>query len=202
VFTGFAAPTATHVRDRVLALRVAGVPVHAIGQQGHFVPAVAFAGIPVDLSERTRLDDYAVALDTLAEAGVPIHITETNFIAPDDPELRAAQAEGLLRIWWGHPSVEQVVFWGPWNKVAGRDEFDVGFWDDDRNLTRHGEAVLSLLNDRWRTDVIAVADASGTVELAATHGEHVAEWSVAGAPVHAAFTVAPGQGSATIAVSD
>jgi hypothetical protein len=31
-----------------------------------------------------------------------------------------------MRIWWGHPSVEQIVWWGLWNTVAGRDEFDVG----------------------------------------------------------------------------
>ncbi len=199
VFTGFPAPTAAMVRDRVLALRAAGVPVHAIGQQAHFVPAIAFAGIPVDLSQRTRIDDYAAALDTLAQAGLPVHVTETNVIAPDDPERRAAQTEGLLRLWWGHPAVTQVVFWGPWNKVAGRDEFDVGFWDDDRNLTRHGEAVLSLLNDRWRTDVTAVADAAGAIELTATHGEHVAAWDVDGVPVHATFHVDAGTGTATIA---
>ncbi len=201
VFPGFANPTAADVRDRVVALRAAGVPIHAIGQQAHFVPAAAFSGIPVDLSQRTHLDDYASALDTLAEAGLPIHITETNFITPEDPEGRAAQAEGLLRIWWGHPAVEQIVFWGPWNKVAGRDEFNVGFWDNDRNLSRHGAAVLSLLNDRWRTDVEAVTDASGAVELTATHGEHVAEWTVDGAPVHASFRVEPGPGTATFAVT-
>jgi GH35 family endo-1,4-beta-xylanase len=201
VFTGFATPTAATVRDRVLALRAAGVPIHAVGQQAHFVPAAAFAGAQVDLSQRTRLDAYAATLDTLAEAGLPIHITETNVIAPDDPELRAAQAEGLLRLWWGHPSVEQVVFWGPWNEVAGRDEFDVGFWDDDRQLTRHGAAVLSLLNDRWRTDITDVSDANGVIELTATHGAHVAEWSVDGQPRHVSFEVIAGSGAAAVAVT-
>jgi endo-1,4-beta-xylanase len=201
VFTGFPAPTAADVRDRVLALRAAGVPVHAVGQQAHFVPAAAFAGGQVDLTERTHLDAYAQVLDTLAEAGLPIHITETNVIAPDDPELRAAQAEGLLRLWWGHPAVEQVVFWGPWNKVAGRDEFDVGFWDDDRQITRHGAAVLALLNGRWRTDVEAVSDAYGTVELVATHGTHAAQWDLDGQPVHALFAVPPGSTTATIAIA-
>jgi endo-1,4-beta-xylanase len=202
VFTGFPSPTAADVRDRVLALRAAHVPIHAIGQQAHFVPAAAFAGAQVDLSQRTHLDVYAQALDTLAEAGLPIHITETNFIAPEDPEMRAAQAEGLLRIWWGHPSVEQIVFWGPWNKVAGRNEFNVGIWDDDRQITRHGAAVLSLLNDRWRTDVTAVTDATGTVELVATQGTHVAEWQVDGQPLHAEFDVTPGAQTATVAVQD
>ncbi|MBM4270133.1 MAG: hypothetical protein FJ144_26610 [Deltaproteobacteria bacterium] len=201
VFTGLQHPTAAEVRDRVLALRAAGVPIHAVGQQAHFVPSLAFAGVPVDLTTRTRIDDYEIALDTLAETGLPIHITETNFIAPEDPEERAAQAEGLLRLWWGHPSVEQIVFWGPWNEVAGRDEFDVGFWDDDRNLTRHGEAVLSLLNDRWRTRAGAVTDASGAVELTATHGDYVAEWVEAGVPVHARFRVEPGPGRVNVAVT-
>ncbi|UCE86308.1 MAG: endo-1,4-beta-xylanase, partial [Deltaproteobacteria bacterium] len=192
VFTGLSSPSAADVRDRVLELLEQGVPIQALGQQAHFAPAAAFAGIPVDLGQRTRIDDYALALDTLAETGLPIHITETNFIAPDaPPELRAAHAEALMRLWWGHPSVEQIVFWGPWNKVAGRDEFDVGFWDDEGELSRHGEAVLSLLNDRWRTNRVAVSDARGLIELRAHHGEYAIEWPVRGAPVHATFRVTP-----------
>ncbi len=76
VFTGLPGPGAADVRDRVRALRAAGAPIHAVGQQGHFVPGVAYAGLPADLTRRTRIDDYAVALDTLAEAGLPVHITE------------------------------------------------------------------------------------------------------------------------------
>ncbi len=187
VFTGFDGPNARQVRDRVLELLEAGVPIGALGQQAHFTPAMAFAGIPVDFSQRTRIDDYARVLDTLAETGLPIHLTETNFIAPDEPEARAAQAEALLRLWWGHPSVEQIVFWGPWNKVAGRDEFDVGFWDDDRNPTRHGEAVFSLLNDRWRTNELIRVGKSGRAELQAVFGEYIAEWTVEGKPYYATF---------------
>jgi endo-1,4-beta-xylanase len=97
VFTGLPGPSAADVRDRVLALRAAGVPVDAIGQQGHFVPGIVYAGGTADLSQRTRIDDYAVALEALAEAGLPVHITETNVIAPDGPEARAAQIEALMR---------------------------------------------------------------------------------------------------------
>ncbi len=191
VFTGFDAPTAADVRDRVLELLSQGVAIDALGQQAHFAPTIAFVDPSVDISGRTRIDDYAAALDTLAETGLPIHLTETNFIAPDDPEMRAAQAEALLRLWWGHPSVEMVVFWGPWNKVAGRDEFDVGFWDDERNATRHGEAVFSLLNDRWRTNVTATAGSDGRVDFDAFYGDYVAQWTVGGERYHADFTVGP-----------
>lgn len=201
VFTGFATPTATEVRDRVLDLLEQGVPIDALGQQAHFAPTLAFIDPSTDISGRTRIDEYAVALDTLAETGLPIHITETNFIAPDDPELRAAQAEALLRLWWGHPSVTQIVFWGPWNKVAGRDEFDVGFWDNDRNVTRHGEAVFSLLNDRWRTRTTVESDSNGDLTLNAYYGMYVAEWSVDGQPYHANFRLDPSSPSTPIALT-
>jgi len=199
VFTGIGGPTAADVRDRVTALRAAGVPIDAIGQQGHFVPGVVYAGGTADLSQRTRIDDYEAALDTLAQAGVPVHITETNFIAPDEPEKRAAQAEALMRVWWGNPAVEQVVFWALWNEVAARQQLQSGLWDDAGVLTRHGEAVVSLLNDRWRTHATVVADAHGIVELRATLGDYVASWDENGAPVHATFRVDRGPGTATVA---
>ena len=200
VFTGLPGPDAAAVRDRVLALRAAGVPIDAVGQQAHFVPGLAYAGATVDLSQRTRIDDYAAALDTLAETGLPIHLTEINVIAPAEPEARAAQLEALMRLWWGHSAVEQVVFWGLWNTVAARNHFEHGLWDDTGNLSRHGEAVVSLLNDRWRTRATLVADATGAVALRATLGDYVATWEEDGRPVHVRFRLERAAGPATIAV--
>lgn len=199
VFTGLPGPNAANVRDRVRQLLAAGVPIDAIGQQAHFVPGVVYAGGTADLSKRTRIDDYEVALDTLAEAGLPLHMTETNFIAPAEPEARAAQAEALMRLWWGHPAVEQVVFWGLWNKISSRNYLQFGLWDDAGALTRHGEAVISLLNDRWRTRATMTADAHGIVALRATLGTYVASWEENGVPVHVDFHVDAGPGSAVVA---
>ena len=199
VFTGLPGPSAADVRDRVLALRAAGVPIDAIGQQAHFVPGIVYAGGTADLSRRTRIDDYAVALDTLAEAGLPIDITETNIIAPDEPEARAAQTEALMRLWWGHPAVEQIIFWALWNEVAARNFLQSGLWDDAGVLTRQGEAVVSLLNDRWRTHETVTADAAGMVRLRATLGDYVASWDDAGSPVHVEFRVDRGPGAAVVA---
>jgi endo-1,4-beta-xylanase len=200
VFTGLPGPSAADVRDRVEALLAAGVPIDALGQQAHFVPGIVYAGGTADLSQRTRIDDYAVALDTLAETGLPIHITETNVIAPDEPEARAAQAEALMRLWWGHPAVEQIVFWSLWNKVSARPSLQAGLWDDAGVLTRHGEAVVSLLNDRWRTRAVATTDVKGNVELRATLGTYTASWEENGNPVHVEFRVERGPGTAVVAV--
>mgnify|MGYP003670506745 CR=1 FL=1 len=192
IFTGLGGPDAAAVRDRVLALREAGTPVHALGQQGHFAPGLVNVGVDVDLGQRTRVDTYADALDTLAEAGLPIHITEVTFAAPDEPELRAAQAEAIMRVWWGHPAVEEIIFWNFWNPLGPRSQLNLGVYGDDNNLTRHGEAILSLLNDRWRTRVDALADDDGRVALRATHGLYLAQWDTPEGPVHVRFHVAPG----------
>lgn len=192
IFTGLPGPDAPAVRDRVLELLEAGVPVDAIGQQGHFAPGLVNVGVDVDLTERTRVDDYAAALDTLAEAGLPIHITEVTFAAPDDPEKRAAQAEAVLRVWWGHPAVEEIIIWNFWNPLGPRSHLNLGVYGDDRTPTRHGEAILSLLNDRWRTREEGVTDERGVIELNATLGEYVAQWETGDGPVHVRFRVERG----------
>ena len=94
-----------------------------------------------------------------------------------------------MRLWWGHPSVDMVVFWGPWNKVAGRDEFNVGFWDNDRAITRHGEAVFNLLNEEWRTNLDVESDDDGQFEITAFYGDYVAYWTVDGVTYSVPFTV-------------
>ncbi len=192
IFTGLPGPSARDVRDRVRELLDAGVPIDAIGQQGHFAPGLVNVGVDVDLSERTRVDEYATALDTLAEAGLPIHITEVTFAAPDDPEQRAAQAEAVLRVWWGHPAVEEIIFWNFWNPLGPRSHLDLGVFGDDGRPTRHGEAILSLLNDRWRTRVDGRTDDRGSIELRATLGTYVAEWESDTGPVHVRFEVERG----------
>lgn len=194
IFTGLGGPDAVAVRDRVLALLAEGVQVDALGQQGHFAPGLVNVGIDEGLDERTRIDDYAAALATLAETGLPIHITEVTFAAPQDPGQRAAQAEAVMRLWWGHPQVEEIIFWNFWNPLGPRSRLDLGLYDDAGNLSRHGEAIFSLLNDRWRTRLTAASNATGAVEFRGTLGDYVAQWDTPEGPVFARFEVPPGEG--------
>ena len=77
----------------------------------------------------------------------------------------------------------------------------MGFWDNDRNITRHGEAVFSLLNDRWRTRVTIESDSNGELTLDAYYGAYVAEWSVDGQPYHANFRLDPDSPNPPIALT-
>lgn len=200
IFTGLGGPDAIAVRDRVMELRERGVQVDALGQQGHFAPGLVNVGIDEGLDQRTRIDTYATALDALAEVGLPIHITEVTFAAPDEPELRAAQAEAVMRLWWGHPQVEEIIFWNFWNPLGPRSRLNLGVYGDDGNPTRHGEAILSLLNDRWRTRLQATAGPDGTVAFRGTIGSYLATWDTEDGPVHARFDICAGQGELDLVV--
>ncbi|MGB8330463.1 MAG: hypothetical protein WCE62_10075 [Polyangiales bacterium] len=129
-------------------------------------------------------------------------MTETTFNTPADPEERAAQAEAIMRLWWGTEGVEQIVFWSLWNKVAARSQLQHGIFDETRNgtRTRHGEAVISLINDRWRTRTTVTTDEDGAAELRVTLGEYVARWTEAGEDKETRFRVERGATPLTVAI--
>ena len=190
IFTGIGGPTAAQVRDRLVELLEAGVPIDAVGIQAQFTPAIAHIRPDADVSERTPLDVYQRALDTIAEAGLPIHVTEINVFTPEDPRVRAAHLEGAMRLWWGHPSVAQIGFWSLWNGVSGKRDYDVGLYDDEKHITPMGKAALHLLNDRWRTRTNTIVADDGVVSVRAAAGDYLAQWTTGGQTHWASFEVA------------
>jgi hypothetical protein len=135
---------------------------------------------------------YARALDIIAEAGVPIHITEINVFTPEDQQVRAAHLAGAMRLWWGHPGVAQFGFWSLWNGVSGKSDYDVGLYDDEKQITPMGQAVMHLLNDRWRTRTTTTVGADGALSLPAAAGEYLVQWTADGETYGAAFELSLG----------
>lgn len=192
IFTGIGGPSGEEVRDRLIELREAGVPIDAVGLQGQFTPAGAHLGPGADVSNRTPLDVYARALDAIWEAGVPMHITEINVFTPADQEVRAAHLAGAMRIWWGHPGVAQFGFWSLWNGVSGKRDYEVGLYDDDKRITPMGNAVMHLLNDAWRTRTTETVGDEGVLTLQAAAGDYLVQWTSEGETYWAAFEVPAG----------
>ena len=54
-------------------------------------------------------------LDILAQAGLPIWVTELDFRINDE-HRRADAYEMALRLFYGHPAVEGIMFWGFWSE--------------------------------------------------------------------------------------
>ena len=57
----------------------------------------------------------------LAQAGVPIWVTELDVQAQDE-NRRADFYENALRSFYGHPAVEGILFWGFWDQAHWRGE--------------------------------------------------------------------------------
>ena len=60
-------------------------------------------------------------MDTLAQAGVPIWVTELDVGSLNETE-RADFYETALRVLYGHPAVEGILLWGFWSERHWRRE--------------------------------------------------------------------------------
>ena len=60
-------------------------------------------------------------LDKLAQAGLPIWVTELDVMSQDENK-RADFLETALRALYGHPSVEGILLWGFWDQSHWRGE--------------------------------------------------------------------------------
>ncbi|KAK7104842.1 anti-sigma-I factor RsgI6-like [Littorina saxatilis] len=90
-------------------------------------------------------------LDILAQAGIPIWVSELDVIAQDENK-RADFYEKALRALYGHPAVEGIIFWGFWDQAHWRGEKASLVKGNDLQMTAAGRRVFDLLENQWMTD--------------------------------------------------
>jgi endo-1,4-beta-xylanase len=172
------------VRERLFAV---GVVPDAIGFEGHFFTP-----------EPPPLEWTQAVLDSLAELGLPIHVTELDATMKASPEAQAAYYEGFLRMAFGHPAVTSILLWGfdDAHHWLGGHAFvplppgfiGAGIYDEGFRPKPAAAAVASLLEDRWVTRERGVTAADGTFRFQAFVGDYAGrvgarrvEFTVAGA---------------------
>ncbi|MFH5885425.1 endo-1,4-beta-xylanase [Halalkalibaculum sp. DA3122] len=156
--------TAKGQRERYVALaellKERGSAPDAIGTQAHvggwYTPEV-----------------FRESLDHLAEAGLPIQVTEFWAHLEDLPELRtmseSEQTDALIRyitdcytIAFGHPAVSHFSYWG-----GGRH-----FFDENGAPTRVYNALYDLVANRWTTELSLQTDEEGFITFRGFHGDY------------------------------
>jgi endo-1,4-beta-xylanase len=75
--------------------------VDIVGVQGHAFSTRA--DVSVSIQKRN--------LDTLASAGLPIHVTEMDVDGPSD-EVQLADYRRIFPVFWEHPAVHGITMWG------------------------------------------------------------------------------------------
>ncbi len=163
---------ATRFRDYAKGLLAKGAPLDAIGLQAHDPP---------NWYSPQRVFE---TLDTLAEVGVDLHITEFTFRSNGEA-IRGGFVEGnwdeekhgefydmFYRYCFSHPRVKAITMWAMW---------DGSSWQQQGGIVRRDltpkpayEALNRLINQEWRTTVSAETDADGRLTFRGFHGRYEA----------------------------
>ncbi len=132
----------------------AGIPVDAIGAQGHF----------------NDVDPWGVKirLDKLATLGKPIWITEFDVVQADAND-RADALEAFFRMAYSHPAVEGIVLWGFWAGSHWRGP-DAALIDLDWTVNAAGQRFEALMAEWW-SDETVTTDSSGGATSRVFHGD-------------------------------
>ncbi len=138
-----------------------GVPIGGIGCQGH---SATFLNVPMSA------EHVQATLDKLARFGLPIKITECLFDVQDE-HMQADELRKILPIYFAHPAVEAVLFWGFWEGSHWKPWS--ALWKKDWTLTPQGQAFRDLVFKEWWTQTSGKADASGQFQTDAFFGDYI-----------------------------
>lgn len=172
--------------DAVKFLKAGGAPLDGLGLQAHQGKVI---GDPAEMIRE---------LDTLAQFGYDIRLTEVDQKTDDEP-LQADCLRDLLTVAYSHPAVSGVTFWGFWDMQ--HDFYNTYFYRKDWSLKPSGQAYKDLVFGKWWTDTKGASDKAGAYgirgflgdyEVSVTHGGRTwkfpATLTKAGATVKAVLT--------------
>ncbi|KAL6867317.1 hypothetical protein ACP4OV_015341 [Aristida adscensionis] len=125
----------------------------AIGLEGHFTTP----NIPY----------MRAALDTLAQAGIPVWLTEVD-VAAGAGAAQAQHLEEVLREAYAHPAVQGIVLWSAWRPEGC---YVMCLTDNNFNNLPQGDVVDRLIAE-WRATPRGATDAQGYFEADLAHGEY------------------------------
>jgi len=149
-----------------------GVPLAGIGVQGH---------LHGETFSRAKLKE---SLDSLAQFGLPVRITEFNMPGQrskyySDRSLELTQEEELLkaqnlvdyyRICFAHPAVEGILMWGFWE---GANWIGVSsLYRRDWSPTPALKAYRDLIFREWNTTLTVTLDQNGNASVKAFYGDY------------------------------
>ena len=138
-----------------------GVPIGGIGCQGH---TATFLNIPMSAVHVQN------TLNKLTRFDLPIKITECLFDVQDE-HMQADELRRIFPIYFAHPHVEAILFWGFWEGAHWKPWS--ALWKKDWTITPQGQAFRDLVFKEWWTQVSGKADSSGQFQADAFFGDYI-----------------------------
>ncbi|MGB0866911.1 MAG: endo-1,4-beta-xylanase [Granulosicoccaceae bacterium] len=169
----------------VTSLIADGAEIDIIGIQAHFWSKD---------QEFINFEEVKSRLDSLAELGLPIWITEFDY-AHASETVRANQLEGFYRLAYAHPAVQAIKSWGFWEGAHWRADWGtpVALVEQDWRVTESGKRLGKLMGE-WKSNAELNTNANGELEFRGFHGSYIAEYqNSSGNTVQKKFELYPQQ---------
>jgi len=148
------------------------VPLAGIGVQGHL--------------HGSTFDRQALkaSLDSLAQFGLPIRITEFNMpgqrskfytdtdlkMSPEEEQQNARELVDYYRICFAHPAVEGILMWGFWEGANWIPASSLYTRDWQPKVA--AQAYQDLVFGTWWTEKVGTTDGEGNYTLPAFYGDY------------------------------
>ncbi|XP_060079695.1 uncharacterized protein LOC132559101 [Ylistrum balloti] len=128
----------TAYKQQAVELKNAGIPLYGIGIQCH-------------TNSHMDITSLKYRLDKIAEAGLPIWITEFT-VNEANEALKANALENMMTLFMSHPAVEGVLLWGFWDGQLWLPNSALATGSNVQPNAA-GRRYQTLFHQTWRTHV-------------------------------------------------
>ena len=148
-------------RDMILNMRSMGIPVTGVGMQAHFWEGM-----------RPNVTEFVTQINTVAEAGLPIKLTEFDN-GPLSQEDQASDFVKVLKIAFSHPAINGIVCWALSDKGAWREQS--GLFDANHKPKLAADSLLYYTQQLWTTRFDTAVSDDHPVAFDAYYGNYSVE---------------------------
>ena len=132
-------------------------------------------------------------METIAKAGLPIHLSEITITSPGDDargrEIQAVIARNLYRLWFSIKPMMGITWWNVVDDCGAPGEPSVsGLFTRDMEPKPSFYALDNLINHEWKTNLTVKAGENGSLKFRGFKGRYKVSWKdQSGKEQHAEF---------------
>jgi endo-1,4-beta-xylanase len=121
-------------------------------------------------------------METLATAGLPIHLSEITITSPGNDErgkaIQAVIARNLYRLWFSIEPMMGITWWNVVDDCGAPGEPSIsGLCTRDMESKPSFHALNELINDQWKTRTTVKAGKDGAVAFRGFRGRYRLTWT-------------------------
>jgi GH35 family endo-1,4-beta-xylanase len=153
---------AVEYRDLILKIKKMGGPVTGVGIQAHFWDCC-----------RPNTDELVKNLNIIAEAGLPIRLTEYDWGTNLTEKQQVQDFIKVATIAFSHPSVNGMISWGLSDKGAWRA--NTGYFDAQHRPKLAADTLLYYTKKKWATNFDSELSNGNPLNFNAYYGDYTIE---------------------------